>query len=55
MFSGLDENTYREYLFILSRRIPDVNFLVNSTLVDILDYLELYKRECDEENEKLQK
>ena len=55
MFAGLDENTYREYLFVLSKRIRDVNFLINSPLVDIIDYLDLYKRENDEENEKLQK
>jgi hypothetical protein len=53
LFSCIDENSYREYLFILSKRIGDVEFIINSPFVDILDYLELYKRECEEENKKL--
>ena len=55
IFGCLDEPIYREYLFILSKRIPDVNFLINSPLSDLLDYLDLYKKESDEENEKLKK
>ena len=53
LFTCIDENSYREHLFILSKRIGDVEFLTNSSLIDILDYLELYKRECEDENEKL--
>ena len=53
LFTCIDENSYREYLFVLSKRIRDVEFLINSSLIDILDYLELYKRECEDENEKL--
>ena len=55
IFGCLDEHNYREYLFILSKRITDVNFLINSPLSDLLDYLDLYKKECDDENDKLKK
>ena len=52
LFTCMDENNYREYLFVLSKRVRDVEFLTNSSLTDILDYLELYKRECEDESKK---
>tara|TARA_R110000737_G_scaffold76329_1_gene106899 strand:- start:137 stop:901 length:765 start_codon:yes stop_codon:yes gene_type:complete len=55
IFNCIDENSYREYLYILSKRITDVQFLINSSMVDILDYLELYRRECEDESDKLKK
>ena len=55
VFNCIDENSYREYLYILSKRIKDVQFLINSTMADILDYLELYRRECEDEGDKLKK
>ena len=55
VFNCIDENSYREYLYILSKRIKDVQFLINSTMADILDYLELYRRECEDESDKLKK
>ena len=55
IFGCLDESSYREYLFILSKRIRDVQFLINSPLSDLLDYLDLYKKECEDENDKLKK
>ncbi len=55
IFGCLDEPSYREYLFILSKRIHDINFLINSPLSDLLDYLDLYKKECEEESDKLKK
>lgn len=55
LFNCIDPYTYREYLFVLSRRMKDITFLINSTFIDILDYMELYKRENEDQNEKLQK
>ncbi len=55
LFKCLDVYTFREYIFVLSKRIRDVNFLLNSTFIDILDYIELYKRENEEEKEKVAK
>jgi hypothetical protein len=55
IFGCLDEPSYREYLFILSKRMHDINFLINSPLSDLLDYLDLYKKECEEESDKLKK
>tara|TARA_R100001509_G_scaffold104422_1_gene61584 strand:- start:213 stop:971 length:759 start_codon:yes stop_codon:yes gene_type:complete len=55
LFNCIDPFTYREYIFVLSKRMKDITFLVNSTFVDILDYMELYKRENEDQNEKLQK
>ena len=54
LFKCLDVYTFREYIFVLSKRIRDVNFLLNSTFIDILDYMDLYERENQEQNEKLQ-
>ena len=53
IYACIDENSYREYIYVLSKRIKDVNFLINSTMADVLDYIELYRRECEEEKEKL--
>jgi hypothetical protein len=53
IFECIDDFKFREYLFVLSRRIKDVNFLLNCTLIEINDYMELYRRENDEENQKL--
>jgi len=55
LFNCIDPYTYREYIFVLSKRMKDITFLVNSTFIDILDYMELYKRENEDQNEKLQK
>lgn len=53
IYCCINENDIREYLFVLSRRIKDVDFILNSTFLDVADYLELYKRENEEENDKL--
>ena len=55
LYKCIDPNTYREYLFVLSKRMRDVTFLANSTFIDILDYIELYKRESEDEKEKVAK
>tara|TARA_R100001244_G_C5158422_1_gene130682 strand:- start:521 stop:1297 length:777 start_codon:yes stop_codon:yes gene_type:complete len=53
MYCCMSESNIREYLFVLSRRIRDVNFILNSTFLDVSDYLDLYKKENEEENDKL--
>lgn len=55
LFNCIDEYTYREYIFVLSKRIKDVSFLLNSTFKDILDYMDLYMRENEEQNDKVAK
>ena len=35
--------------------MKDVTFLLNSTFIDILDYMELYKRENEDDGEKVAK
>ena len=48
IFSVVTPHSYREYIFSLSRRMHDINFLNNSTFVDIEDYLNLYIKENEE-------
>jgi len=55
ILSPIDNNTYRDYIFILSERIHDVTFLQNCTFLDIKDYMELYVKENKERNEELKK
>ena len=55
ILSPIDDNTYRDYIFILSERIHDVTFLQNCTFLDIKDYMELYVKENKERNEELKK
>jgi hypothetical protein len=55
LFNCIDPYTYREYLFVLSRRMKDITFLLNSTFIDIIDYMDLYKRENEEEGDKVAK
>ena len=42
-------------LFVLSKRIPDVSFLINSTYLELDDYYKLYADEVEKQNEDLQK
>tara|TARA_R110002020_G_scaffold109856_3_gene254115 strand:+ start:4391 stop:5161 length:771 start_codon:yes stop_codon:yes gene_type:complete len=55
LYNCIDPYSYREYLFVLSRRMKDVTFLLNSTLIDIEDYMSLYKRENDDEGDSVAK
>jgi len=55
LYKCIDANTYREYLFVLSKRMRDATFISNSTFVDVLDYIELYRRENDDEKDKVAK
>jgi hypothetical protein len=53
ILTPIDDNTYRDYIFILSERIHDVTFLQNCTFLDIKDYMDLYVKENKERNEEL--
>ena len=55
LYDCIDPYTYREYLFVLSKRINDVTFLLNSTFLDIIDYMDLYKRENEESSTEVAK
>ena len=55
LFNCMSEYSYREYIFVLSKRIKDVSFLLNSTFTDILDYMDLYMRENEEQSDKVAK
>ncbi len=55
LFNCINEYAYREYIFVLSKRIRDVSFLLNSTFTDILDYMDLYIRENEEQSDKVAK
>jgi len=55
LFSSISANDYRQMLFILCSRMPDINYLINCTFVEIEDYYNLYKDEVDKENESLKK
>ena len=49
IFTALNPYTYRHYIFQLSKRMHDINFLTSqSTLVDLQDYLDLYIKESEE-------
>ena len=54
LFDCVNDYSYRELLFVLCKRIPDVNFLINSTYLELDDYYILYKSEVEKENENLQ-
>ena len=55
LFDCISESTYREYLFLLSKRFSDINFLLNCTFYEIEDYISLYRKECQEQASELQK
>ena len=48
LFDCVSPSNYREYLFLLSKRLHDMNFLLNCTLYEIEDYISLYRRECEQ-------
>ena len=55
LFYILSGNDYRQMIFTLSRRIKDINFLMNCTFVEVEDFYNLYKTEVAEDNKRLQK
>jgi len=54
LFDCIDGTNYREMLFILCKRIPDVSFLTNCTYLEIEDFYKLYADEVEKQNENLQ-
>tara|TARA_R110002051_G_scaffold81613_1_gene145673 strand:+ start:1381 stop:2175 length:795 start_codon:yes stop_codon:yes gene_type:complete len=54
LFDCIDGTNYREMLFILCKRIPDVSFLINCTYLEIEDFYKLYADEVEKQNENLQ-
>ncbi len=54
IFNCIDSTHYREMLFILCKRIPDVSFLINCTFLEIEDFYKLYADEVEKQNENLQ-
>ena len=54
MFKCVSEENYREYLFLLSKRFSDINFLINCTFYEIEDYIELYRKENHQQATELQ-
>ena len=54
LFDCIDSVNYREMLFILCKRIPDVSFLINCTYLEIEDFYKLYADEVEKQNENLQ-
>jgi len=53
ILSPIDDNTYRDYIFILSERMHDITYLQNCTFLDIKDYMELYVKENKERNDEI--
>ena len=45
LFDMVNIETYCDYIFILSQRIPDANFLSNCTMKDLDQFLVLYQQE----------
>ena len=55
LFDCIDDQNYREMLFILCKRIPDITFLTNCTYLEIEDYYKMYSDELEKQSESLQK
>jgi len=54
LFDCIGDTDYREMLFVLSKRIPDVLFLTNCTYLELFDYYKLYQDEVEKQNQDLQ-
>lgn len=55
IFNTMSESSFRDIIFILSKRINDIQFLLNSTPLEVDDYIKLYREEVARENEALKK
>jgi len=53
IFNCMTDKDYREIIFILCKRIGDVEFLLNCNYIEIEDFYTLYKDEVEKENENL--
>ena len=54
IFNVMVEADYREFLFTLSQRIPDMTFLANCTFKEIEDFYNLYDKEASARDVNLQ-
>tara|TARA_R110002020_G_scaffold206233_2_gene411388 strand:- start:2524 stop:3306 length:783 start_codon:yes stop_codon:yes gene_type:complete len=52
-FNIATQMEYRELIFVVSKRVPDGNFIINSTYKDVDQYLALYKGEIARQNDAL--
>ena len=55
IFDCIDDANYREMLFVLCKRIPDITFLTNCTYLEIEDFYKLYSDELEKQSANLQK
>ena len=55
LFDCIDDTNYREMLFVLCKRIPDVTFLINCTYLEIEDFYKMYSDEVEKQTANLQK
>ena len=53
LFNIVTQMEYRELIFVVSKRVPDGNFIINSTYKDVDQYLALYKGEIARQNDAL--
>ena len=53
LFNCVSDTDYRQLIFILCKRIPDVGFLINSTYKELDDFYDLYKDEVEKHNQNL--
>jgi len=53
MLGPINPGIYRDYIFILSKRIKDVSFIQQSTYLDVKDYMDLYVKEAKENKSDL--
>ena len=53
LFNCVSDTDYRQLIFILCKRIPDVGFLINSTYKELNDFYDLYKDEVEKHNQNL--
>ena len=50
-FCFIDDSTYREYVYALTRSLKSPEFIVNSTFIDIADYCRMYEEESKTQQE----
>ena len=53
LFNCVSDTDYRQLIFILCKRIPDVGFLINCTYRELNDFYDLYKDEVEKHNQNL--
>tara|TARA_R100000664_G_C2759424_1_gene149205 strand:+ start:2959 stop:3753 length:795 start_codon:yes stop_codon:yes gene_type:complete len=53
LFDCVQDTDYREMIFTLSKRIPDVSYLTSCTFLELNDYYKLYLDEIEKQNQDL--